>query len=179
MRLEEAEVVRVRPSGRAPRLFQFEKVAGEDLEAGADRSLGTLEVPRRGAAIFRCGEDAFFLERGKGWIRSYFQIWDAERAWLGASYRWNPLRRRIVVHVANGTYNLVPSAAFGRGFRLVDTRGEVVLAVHPERAFRREWVIHPFRRIEFATAALVYFLARRHASESFLPAGKPRAAKRT
>ena len=88
MRLEEAEDVRVRPSGRAPRLFQFEKVAGEHFEAGADRSLGTLEVPRRGAAIFRCSEDAFFLERGKGWIRSYFQIWDAERAWLGEQKEW-------------------------------------------------------------------------------------------
>lgn len=171
MRLEAGEVVRVRAAGAAPRQHHFEDGSGA---AGA-----TLEVPRRGAAVFRCGEDAFFLERGKGWIRSYFQMWDADREWLGASYRWHPLRRRIVVHVANGTYNLVPSARFGRGFRLVDARGEIGLELRPERPFSRTWLLLPLRRFELATVALVYFLARRHALESFLPAGAPRPARRT
>ena len=171
MRLEAGEVLRVRAIGAGARLHHFEE--------GSGGHVATLEVPRRGEAIFREGEDAFFLERGKGWIRSYFQMWDAEREWLGASYRWSPWRRRIVVHVANGTYNLVPSAGFGRGFRLVDARGEVVLELHPERAFSRTWRLAPLRRVEPAVVALAFFLARRHALESLLPGGRVRAARRT
>lgn len=171
MRLEAGEILRVHASGHAPRLHHFEE--------GSGARVATLEVPRRGPAIFRLGEDAFFLERGKGWIRSYFQMWDAEREWLGASYRWSPWRRRIVVHVANATYNLIPSARLGRGSRLVDARGELVLELRPERPCARTWILAPQRRIEPAAAALVYFLARRHALESCLPGGPLRPARRT
>jgi hypothetical protein len=170
MRLDAGELLRVRAEGPRRRLHHFEE--------GSGARVATLEVPRRGSAIFRFGEDAFFLERGKGWIRSYFQMWDAEREWLGASYRWSPWRRRIVVHVANGTYNLIPRAAFGRGFRLVDARGDVVLELRPERAFASTWILAPLRRIEPAVVALVYFLARRHALESCLPCGSAHPARR-
>lgn len=140
--------------------------------------LATLTRGEGGGFELRCAEDIFSFERGQGLVRSYFKMWDQNRQFIGTSYRWNWFRRRIVLLLANTTFNLVPTRRLGRGAWLVDGKGHVVLEIAPTTFMARNLVIRLHRRFDLAQVGLVYFLFRHLAWESLLPGGRPKMATR-
>ena len=140
--------------------------------------LAVLLLPGRRRGTFAFGEDSFSIEPGQGLIRTYYQMWDQNREFLGASYRWNPFRRRIVVLLGNAVYNLVPSRGFGRGADLYDGRGERALSLRPRRLGARGTRMELYRKFEVPQIGLVYFLYRRLGIGSILPGPRPRPARR-
>lgn len=136
--------------------------------------LGVMIVARNGRGMITSGNytpvkgEVLRFRRDPGLLRSQFSLWTEGREWLGSSLRSNFLRREIALATGNKPYRLVPTAAFGRGWRMFAPKSGEMARIEP-LTLRRTTKIDVFRRVDFELLLFAYFLGSQVYPESFWP----------
>src|SRR5689334_4146548 len=92
---------------------------------GPDGPLGVLHVERnrggmivRGRFVPQKGE-VLTIRREPGILRAQYSLWTDGREWLGSSLRSGFVRREIALSTGSKSFRLLPTASFGRGWRML------------------------------------------------------------
>lgn len=141
---------------------------------GPEGPLGTLQIERSAAgAIVRAryvpvqGETLSF-RREPGVLRGQFSLWTEGREWLGSSLRSSFFKREIALSTGSKAFRLLPTASFGRGWRMLAPKTGEMARIVPEGL--RGARIEVYRRVETELLLFAYFLTVPVSGESWWPA---------
>ena len=86
------------------------------------------------------------LRREPGILRSQYSLWTEGREWLGSSLRPGFVQREIALSSGAKSYRLLPTASFGRGWRMLAPKtGEMARILHDGLGRSR---IEVYRRVD-------------------------------
>lgn len=141
---------------------------------GPDGRLGVLHVERnhlgmvvRGRFVPEKGEVLNF-RREPGILRSQFSLWTEGREWLGSSLRPGFVQREIALSTGAKSFRLLPTASFGRGWRMLAPKTGEMARILPDGLGRSR--IEVFRRVDTELLVFAFFLSVQVHGESWWPA---------
>lgn len=141
---------------------------------GPEGRLGVLHVERgstgtiaRARFVPEKGEVLEF-RREPGVLRGQFSLWTEGREWLGSSLRSSFVKREIALSTGAKSYRLLPTASFGRGWRMLAPKTGEMARILPEGL--RGSRIEVYRRVETELLLFAYFLSVQVGCESWWPA---------
>ena len=141
---------------------------------GPDGRLGRLHVERSGAGVIVGGRfvpekgELLLIRREPGILRGQFSLWTEGREWLGSSLRPAFFHREIALSTGAKSFRLLPTASFGRGWRLLAPKTGEMARILPVGFGRSR--IEVYRRIENELLFFAYFLSAQVHCESWWPA---------
>jgi len=141
---------------------------------GPDGPLGVLELERGlGGAIARArfvpvSGEVLTFRREPGVLRGQFSLWTEGREWLGSSLRSSFVKREIALSTGAKSFRLLPTASFGRGWRMLAPKTGEMARIVPEGL--RGSRIEVYRRVETELLIFAYFLSVQVGCESWWPA---------
>src|SRR5260221_2565874 len=105
---------------------------------GPDGRLGLLRVERNGAGMIVRGRfapekgEVLTIRREPGILRAQFSLWTEGREWLGSSLRPGFVQREIALSTGSKSFRLLPTARFGRGWRMLAPKTGEMARILPE-----------------------------------------------
>lgn len=142
--------------------------------AGPDGALGTLRFERNawgmvvGGTYTPAQGEVLHLRRDPGILRGQFSLWTDNREWLGSSLRPGFLKREIGLSTGAKSFRLLPTADFGRGWRMLAPKTGEMARLLPDGLRRVR--IEVYRRVDLELLVFAYFLAAQVQCESWWPA---------
>lgn len=141
---------------------------------GPEGRLGRLLVERSGRGLVVGGRytpdkgEVLLFRRDPGILRSQFSFWTEGREWLGSSLRPSFWKREIAMSTGNKPYRMLPTATFGRGWRMLAPKTGEMARFLPGGAGRRTR-IEVYRRVDPEVLVFGYFLGSMIWGESWWP----------
>ncbi|MBK7645143.1 MAG: hypothetical protein IPJ19_19210 [Planctomycetes bacterium] len=141
---------------------------------GPDGRLGVLSIERNAAGMIVRGRfqpekgEVLSIRREPGILRSQYSLWTEGREWLGSSLRPGFVKREIALSTGSKSFRLLPTANFGRGWRMLAPKTGEMARIVPEGFGRSR--IEVFRKVDTELLIFAYFLAAQVAQESWWPA---------
>jgi len=141
---------------------------------GPDGRLGVLRIGRNGAGMIVRARfvpeqgEVLTIRREPGILRSQFSLWTEGREWLGSSLRAGFVQREIALSSGAKSYRLLPTASFGRGWRMLAPKTGELARILPEGLGRSR--IEVYRRVDTELLLFAFFLSVQVHCESWWPA---------
>jgi hypothetical protein len=141
---------------------------------GPDGRLGVLHVERNGAGMIVRARfvpekgERLAIRREPGILRSQYSLWTEGREWLGSSLRPGFVRREIALSTGAKSYRLLPTASFGRGWRVLAPKTGEMARILPDGLGRSR--IEVYRRMDAELLLFAFFLSVQVRGESWWPA---------
>jgi hypothetical protein len=140
---------------------------------GPDGRLGLLHVERNGAGMIVGGRfvpeqgELLVIRREPGILRGQFSLWTEGREWLGSSLRPGFVQREISLSTGAKSFRLLPTASFGRGWRMLAPKTGEMARILPEGLGRSR--IEVYRRVDNELLLFAFFLSVQVRHESWWP----------
>jgi|SoiMethySBSTD1v2_1073268.scaffolds.fasta_scaffold68326_2 hypothetical protein len=141
---------------------------------GPDGRLGVLHVERNAAGMIAGGRyvpekgEVLAIRREPGILRGQFSLWTEGREWLGSSLRPGFVQREIALSTGAKSFRLLPTASFGRGWRMLAPKTGEMARLLPEGFGRSR--IEVYRRVDTELLIFAFFLSVQVFRESWWPA---------
>lgn len=141
---------------------------------GPDGRLGVLHIERNGAGLIVRGRfvpvkgELLTIRREPGILRGQYSLWTDGREWLGSSLRSGFVQREIALSTGSKSFRLLPTASFGRGWRMLAPKTGEMARILPEGLGRSR--IEVYRRVDTEILLFAYFLSAQVSCESWWPA---------
>jgi hypothetical protein len=141
---------------------------------GPDGHMGVLHLERNGAGLIVRGRfvpeqgERLTIRREPGILRSQYSLWTEGREWLGSSLRAGFVQREIALSSGAKSYRLLPTASFGRGWRMLAPKTGEMARILPDGLGRAR--IEVYRRVDLELLLFAFFLTAGVHCESWWPA---------
>jgi len=141
---------------------------------GPDGRLGVLHVERNLAGMIVRGRfvpekgELLSIRREPGILRGQYSLWTDGREWLGSSLRSGFVQREIALSTGSKSFRLLPTASFGRGWRMLAPKTGEMARILPEGIGRSR--IEVYRRVDTEILLFAFFLSTQVQCESWWPA---------
>jgi hypothetical protein len=141
---------------------------------GPEGRLGVLHVERNGAGLIVRGRyvpeqgERLTIRREPGILRSQYSLWTEGREWLGSSLRPGFVQREIALSSGAKSFRLLPTASFGRGWRMLAPKTGEMARILPDGFGRSR--IELYRRVDTELVLFAFFLSAQVRGESWWPA---------
>jgi hypothetical protein len=141
---------------------------------GPDGRLGVLHVERNLAGMIVRGRfvpekgELLAIRREPGILRGQYSLWTDGREWLGSSLRSGFVQREIALSTGSKSFRLLPTASFGRGWRMLAPKTGEMARILPEGIGRSR--IEVYRRVDTEILLFAFFLSTQVQCESWWPA---------
>jgi hypothetical protein len=141
---------------------------------GPDGRLGVLHVERNRAGLIVRGRfvpqkgEVLTIRREPGILRGQYSLWTDGREWLGSSLRSGFVQREIALSTGSKSFRLLPTARFGRGWRMLAPKTGEMARILPEGIGRSR--IEVYRRVDTEILLFAFFLSTQVQCESWWPA---------
>jgi hypothetical protein len=141
---------------------------------GPDGRLGVLHVERNRAGLIVRGRfvpekgELLTIRREPGILRAQYSLWTDGREWLGSSLRSGFVQREIALSTGSKSFRLLPTASFGRGWRMLAPKTGEMARILPEGIGRSR--IEVYRRVDTEILLFAFFLSVPVQCESWWPA---------